>query len=139
MKCIGASATAEDDKEEENQQSPAMLKKKQRKYLLDPSAEEDADVQPPAANDKSVSKGGKAASRETDTNAVEDWPIDIELFGAAEMAEMAAMLLQMILELCGMPHSMQRNSSKRHVLDLQNSLHNQILSAQVLGLQDFTG
>lgn len=117
MRCIGASATAEDDKEEENQQSPAMLKKRQRKYLLDPSAEEDADVQPPAANDMSVSKGGKAAAREADANEVIDWPIDIELFGAAELAEMAALLLQMILELCGMSHSMQMSPSKSHVLD----------------------
>lgn len=106
MRCIGASATAEDETEEQNQQSPAMLKK-QRKYLLDPSGEEDADLQAQTAHDKPVGGGKAAAYRKADDASAEmDWPIDAELFGVAEIAEMATLLLQMILELCGMVRNM---------------------------------
>lgn len=101
MRCIGASATAEDDKEEENQNSPAMLKK-QRRFLLDPSGEGDKDVQAPGSSHQSIADGGSAAvKKKVDVDAEMDWPIDAELFGVAETAEMAILLLQMILELCG--------------------------------------
>ena len=101
MRCIGASATAEDEREEENQKSPAMLKK-QRKYLLDPSGEEDKDLQAQSPSDKPAANGGGAASPKKDDACAEiDWPVDAELFGVAEIAEMATLLLQMILELCG--------------------------------------
>ena len=105
MRCIGASATAEDEREEENQKSPAMLKK-QRKYLLDPSGEEDKDLQAGVSSDKPAANGDSAAlPKKEDGSAEIDWPIDAELFGVAEIAEMAMLLLQMILELCGESHS----------------------------------
>lgn len=101
MRCIGASATAEDDKEEENQNSPAMLKK-QRRYLLDPSGEDDKDVQAQISIDKPAASGDNAAAQKKENAEAEmDWPTDAELFGVAEIAEMAILLLQMILELCG--------------------------------------
>lgn len=101
MRCIGASATAEDNKEEQNQNSPAMLKK-QRRHLLDPSGEDDKDLQAQLSTDKSAAGGDNvAAQKQGDVEAEMDWPIDAELFGVAEMAEMAILLLQMILELCG--------------------------------------
>ena len=101
MRCIGASATAEDEKEEENQNSPAMLKK-QRRYLLDPSGEEDTDLQIGVSGDMPAASGSNAATRKKeDGDAEMDWPIDAELFGVAEIAEMATLLLQIILELCG--------------------------------------
>lgn len=101
MRCIGASATAEDNKEEDNQNSPAMLKK-QRRYLLDPSGEDDKDLQAQTSIDKSAASGNNmAAHKKGDMDADMDWPIDAELFGVAEIAEMAILLLQMILELCG--------------------------------------
>ena len=101
MRCIGASATAEDEREEVNQKSPAMLKK-QRRYLLDPSGEEDKDLQAHVSSDKPAADGDGAASpKKEDGGAEIDWPIDAELFGVAEIAEMATLLLQMILELFG--------------------------------------
>lgn len=101
MRCIGAAATAEDEKEEENQKSPAMLKK-HRKYLLDPSGEEDKDRQTEISGDKPAANGDKVASPQKEARDAEmDWPVDAELFGVAEIAEMATLLLHMILELCG--------------------------------------
>ena len=101
MRCIGASATAEDEREEENQKSPAMVKKK-RRYLLDPSGEEDKDLQVQVSSGKPAANGDSAASpKKEDGGAEIDWPIDAELFGVAEIAEMAILLLQMLLELCG--------------------------------------
>ena len=52
--------------------------------------------------DKPAANGGGAASPKKDDACAEiDWPVDAELFGVAEIAEMATLLLQMILELCG--------------------------------------
>lgn len=101
MRCIGAAATAEDEKEEENQKSPAMLKK-HRKYLLDPSGEEDKDLQAQVSGDKPAANGDRVATpKKAAEDAEMDWPVDAELFGVAEIAEMATLLLHMILELCG--------------------------------------
>lgn len=101
MRCIGAAATAEDGKEEENQKSPAMLKK-HRKYLLDPSGEEDKDLQAQISGDKLAASGDRVASPKKEGGDAEmNWPVDAELFGVAEIAEMATLLLHMILELCG--------------------------------------
>lgn len=101
MRCIGAAATAEDEKEEENQKSPAMLKK-HRKYLLDPSGEEDKDLQAQVSGDKPAASRDRVATPKKEGGDAEmDWPVDAELFGVAEIAEMATLLLHMILELCG--------------------------------------
>ena len=101
MRCIGAAATAEDEQEEENQKSPAMLKK-HRKYLLDPSGEEDKDLQAQVSGDKPAANGDRVATPKKEGGDAEmDWPVDAELFGVAEIAEMATLLLHMILELCG--------------------------------------
>ena len=109
MRCIGASATAEDDREEQNQQSPAMLKR-QRRYVLDPSAEEDEDVPRPTAHAEQHGQEAAAKKRKDDADAEMDWPIDAELFRVAEIAEMAVLMLHMILELCGMLHKLNELS-----------------------------
>ncbi|DBA86159.1 TPA: hypothetical protein ACH3X1_005668 [Trebouxia sp. C0004] len=93
MRCIGPAATAEDDDEQLNQHSPAMLKK----------------TRPTSSN--SDTPAGYSLSDTAGRAAVEwaqamipdelEWPVDVEMFSAAEISEMATLLLRMILELCG--------------------------------------
>ena len=94
MRCIAPSAAAEDEKEELNQHSPAMLKKTRpvSSAVEDVNGEE---LLKPAAEAVAPSK-----KLETEDDELE-WPVDAEVFGAADIAEMAALLLRMILELCG--------------------------------------
>jgi hypothetical protein len=95
MKCIGPAATAEDDDEQLNQHSPAMLKKTR-------PISTNSDT--PAGDLLSDTAGNGRAAVEKKQAIVSDeveWPVDAEMFSAAEISEMATLLLRMILELCG--------------------------------------
>ena len=94
MRCIGPSATPEDEAELLNQHSPGMLKKtRPMSSTLDA-----ADGVPPLKQ----ADDGKAAAGKTSAESDElEWPVDAEMFGAAEISEMASLLLRMILELWG--------------------------------------
>ncbi|DBA73094.1 hypothetical protein WJX79_004857 [Trebouxia sp. C0005] len=95
MRCIGPAATAEDDDEQLNQHSPAMLKK---------SKPISSNSNTPAGDSPSDTAGdGRAAMKEKQAIVSDEleWPVDAEMFSAAEISEMATLLLRMILELCG--------------------------------------
>lgn len=95
MRCIGPSSAAEDNNEEQNQHSPAMLKKTRPTTPTIDDVDDDVML-------KSMNGGNAAPERKQDVESDElEWPVDAEMFGAAEIAEMASLLLRMILELCG--------------------------------------
>ncbi|KAL0052535.1 hypothetical protein WJX82_003532 [Trebouxia sp. C0006] len=95
MRCIGPAATAEDDEEQLNLYSPAMLKKTRPISSTSdtPAGDSPSDT---AANGRALMQKKQAiVSDEL------EWPVDAEMFSAAEISEMATLLLRMILELCG--------------------------------------
>ena len=101
MRCIAASSAAEDEQEESNQQTPAMLKKSRPTSKPFSPIDDEVMLLPvngSAANGHMDSAQKRKKERE---DAELQWPVDAEMFGAAEIAEMAALLLRMILELCG--------------------------------------
>lgn len=83
MRCIGASAAPEDAQEEANQHSPT---RRARRSQSPGPTEAVAAV---SGADKTVADSDDAAI------------LEAEVFGVAELAEMATMLLNMILELYG--------------------------------------
>ena len=111
MRCIAASAAAEDEQEELNQHTPAMLKKTRPSSKSPSPAPSEALPQPQPqsaekfpefAHAQAVAAAEKRQKEKDDRN--DDgiqWPVDAEVFGVAEIAEMAGLLLRMILELCG--------------------------------------
>ncbi len=93
MRCIGPAATAEDDEEQLNLHSPAMLKKTR-------PISSNSDT--PAGDSPSDTAGnGRAPMQRKQVSDELEWPVDAEMFSAAEISEMASLLLRMILELCG--------------------------------------
>ena len=104
LRCIGASAAAEDDSEELNQHSPALLKKTRPSCSSEPA---DGVVLLKSSNDAPAASHGIQGGG----SAALDWPVDAEVYGTSEIAEMAALLLRMILELCGEQLSAQRSVS----------------------------
>ncbi len=95
MRCIGPAATAEDDEEQLNLHSPAMFKKTR-------PISSNSDT--PAGDLPSDTAGNGRAPMQKKQAIVSDeleWPVDAEMFSAAEISEMATLLLRMILELCG--------------------------------------
>lgn len=95
MRCIGPSATAEDEAEQLNQHSPGMLKKTRPVHSTLDAAD---DATPPKQAHDGKATAGLKTSAEPDEL---EWPVDAEMFGAAEISEMASLLLRMILELWG--------------------------------------
>ena len=95
MRCIGPAATAEDDEEQVNLHSPAMLKK--TRPISSTSDTPAGDLPSDAAGN------GRAPMQKKQAIVADEleWPVDAEMFSAAEVSEMATLLLRMILELCG--------------------------------------
>ncbi len=115
MRCIGPAATAEDDEEQLNLHSPAMLKK--TRPLSSNSGT-------PAGDLPSDTAGNGRAATEKKQAIVSDeleWPVDAEMFSAAEISEMATLLLRMILELCGGHFPLQSRVSALETLQLSIS------------------
>ena len=113
MRCIAASAAAEDEQEELNQHTPAMLKKTRPSSKSPSPAPSEALPQPQSAEKfpefahaQAVAAAEKRQKEKDDRNDDEmQWPVDAEVFGVAGIAEMAGLLLRMILELSGEIHN----------------------------------